>query len=370
MTEREACIVLNLIPGIGIARYRALVAAAGSAAAALELSHAELVRLHGFGEQLAQSVAEWRTSVDLAEELEACEAAGVRIITYACDDFPESLRCLDDPPLCLYVRGELPDFTGRTVSIVGSRRMSAYGRRMTETLTQDAVAAGWVVVSGLAFGIDSVAHRTALDAGGITVGVLGSGLGRIHPQEHVPLARAMVDSGGALVSEYPLNFPVNRRSLPRRNRIISALADAVIVVEAGVDSGALITARAANDQGKSIFAVPGQADNPQAMGCNRLIKLGEAALIETFNDVLVEMGFVSGHSNPEPGSAQGRVVVDLFASPEEQNVCRLLAAEGQQRFDLLAGKTGMAAGSLTAVLMKMEMEARVLQLPGKVYALR
>ncbi len=369
MTEREACIILNLISGIGHARYQALAAACGSGAAALEASMAELAGIRGFSDILAQAVAEWRISTDWEAELRLAEQAGVRVITLADEDYPAYLREIHDPPLCLYVRGTLPDFTGRSVAIVGSRRMSAYGRRMTEAVTAQAVAAGWIVVSGLAFGVDAVSHETALRAGGLTVAVLGSGLGRVHPQEHVPLARDIVASGGALLSEYPMGFQVNRRSLPRRNRIVSALSTAVLVVEAGVDSGALITAKSGLEQGKDIFAVPGQADNPQAAGCNRLIKEG-AKLTESFADVVQDLEFGRGYTEPDPEQARG-VTPDLFGmTPEEQKVCAVLKLEGQQRFDALVNLTQLDAGALLGALMKLDMAGHVLALPGKIYALK
>ena len=172
---------------------------------------------------------------------------------------------------------------------------------MAKQFAADAVMADWIVVSGLAFGVDASAHKAALANNGITVGVLGGGLLRIHPQEHVPLAAAIVKNNGALISEYPMNFPVSRQSFPRRNRIVAALSQATVVIEAGVESGALITARMALEQGKAVFALPGRVDEPQAAGCNMLIRDCGAKLVTAFQDVLSDFDFLPG-MKPQSGS--------------------------------------------------------------------
>lgn len=384
MTDREACIILNMLPGVGHARLEALLERFERPAAILDQTQEELEAVKNIPAKLAEKIVNWKTEVDLENELQLAERAGVAIITRFEDGYPPILKEIYDPPICLYVRGQLPDFSSSTVAVVGSRRMSVYGRKMARHLAEAAAYAGWKVVSGLAYGIDAVAHQATLDANGITVAVLGGGLARIHPQEHVPLARAICEKGGALISEYAMRYPVSRQSFPRRNRIISGLSQAVLVVEAGLNSGALLTANIALEQGRSVFAVPGEADNPQAKGCHSLIKTG-AKLTETFDDVIEDFEFQPGFGTAREVPAEylddesgEPVVADLFEAadrpplpelpPEETKVVTMLS-DGGKTVDQLAVATGLAPGRLLAMMMRLEIKKLVKQLPGQVFTL-
>ena len=301
--------------------------------------------------------------------------AGVRIYTIEDGDYPEQLRQLADPPLVLYVRGNLPDFSRSSAAIVGSRRLSAYGDRMARQFAADAVLANWKVVSGLAYGVDASAHKATLEAGGLTVAVLGGGLSRIHPQEHVPLAAAIVKNGGALISEFPMDFPVSRQSFPRRNRIVAALCQATIVIEAGLESGALITARQALEQGKAVFALPGRVDEPQAIGCNMLIRDCGAKLVTSFQDVLSEFDFLPGMAPMEmPDMTAGAMPTaaeapQLFNELEEQ-ICRDLQVNGPATLDLLSTRLAIAPGLIAGTLMALEIRDVVNKSNSNVYALK
>ncbi|MFA6100558.1 MAG: DNA-processing protein DprA [Victivallaceae bacterium] len=379
MNDREACIILNMVSGIGSARMQALLNRFETPANIFAQSSASIAGVKGIGQELAEKIANWRSGIDLCGELEMAEKGGAKIITVVDREYPAILREIYDPPICLYVRGTLPDFSSNTLAVVGSRRMTAYGRKMAAHLTEAAVYAGWKIISGLAYGVDAVAHQVAVDLKGITVAVLGGGLARVHPQDHVPLARRIVENNGALISEYPMRFPVSRQSFPRRNRIVSGLSRAVLVVEAGVDSGALITAATALEQGRSVFAVPGMADNPQARGCHKLIKEG-AKLTEDFEDILQDFEFLPGFGGvkeqpreylDESGEDDAAIPVPDTSgmSEEEQKIIRALALESKS-FDALSSETGIAAGTLLGALMKMEIKKQVLQTPGKIYSLR
>ncbi len=371
MLDREACIVLNLIPGIGFVKYTALSETFGSPAGVCGRSAEELRRVPGIGALLADKVANFDWQGELERECELAEKAGVRIITLFDEAYPDILRHLYDPPLCLYVRGRLPVLPDTAVAVVGSRRMSRYGERMTQAITREAVEAGFSVISGLAFGVDTVAHSTTVEAGGTTVAVLGGGLMRLHPQENVPLARRIVETGGAIVSEFPLRFPVSRTSFPRRNRIVAGMARATIVTEAGVDSGALITARLALENGRDVFAVPGHADNPQAQGCHLLIKECGAGLIENFSDVLngIGIGFLPGLA-PGESAGEGQVAYnpasDSDLPPDAAKVYGILDREGAG-FDDLVEATGYDAGTLLSILMRLEMKMLVEHGADQVY---
>ena len=362
MTDREACIVFNLIPGIGFVKFTALSDKFGSPAAVFGKSVDELRRVPGIGAELSERIGGFDCEKELQSETEFAERAGVRIITLFDDAYPEVLRQLPDPPLCLYVRGRLPAFPERAVAVVGSRRMSAYGERMTKSIASDAAAAGFTVVSGLAYGIDTAAHRAVVEAGGVTVAVLGGGLANVHPRENIPLARDIISCGGAVISEFPLNFPVSRTSFPRRNRIVAGLCRGTIVVEAGIDSGALITARLALDFSRDVFAVPGRADNPQSHGCHRLIREG-ATLIESFDDVLSDFGsgLLPGFQNlpSETGDVPSPGVYDPASAsglpPDQQRVLELLE-QGELSLDELRERAGIETGALLSALMRLELK--------------
>ncbi len=375
VTDRDACIILNMLPGIGSARLDALLQRFGSPSAILEQPVSELEQVKNIPAKLAEKIAAWHKEVDLEKELSFTEKAGVKIITRYEDDFPAPLNQIFDPPICLYVRGHLPDCSSNSVAVVGSRRMSIYGRKMARHLSEAAAYAGWKVISGLAYGVDAEAHQATLDAGGITVAVLGGGLARIHPQDHTTLAREICERGGALVSEYPMNFPVSRQSFPRRNRIISGLSQAVLVVEAGLNSGAMLTANIALEQGRSVFAVPGQADNPQAQGCHQLIKNG-AKLTETFDDVMEDFEFLPGFGSVREEEQAYTPDLDLeiknipFEGLEdnEQLIVQTLA-DGEKSLDQLSGRTGIQTGKLLSLMMKLEIRKLVKQLPGQLFSL-
>ena len=372
MTDREAYIVLNMISGVGTARFKALVENFGSPSRIFAENAESISRIKGISRELAEKIISWEKDIDLGDEIDFAEKSGTRIITLADAEYPEILKGIYDPPLCLYVRGKLPDFTYNSLAVVGSRRATIYGRKMAKHLTEAAVLAGWKIISGLAFGIDAVAHQAAIDAGGITVAVLGGGLARIHPQEHVPLARDVIESGGALISEFPMKFPVNRQSFPRRNRIVSGLSEAVLIVEAGLKSGALITAELAMEQGKDIFAVPGHADNPQAKGCHKLIKQG-AKLTEDFNDILDDCeclpGFDLREEVREKPAEPVKPAKPANLSDEEHQIIQLLEDEAKS-FDYIAQETAMQVASLNGLLTKMAMKMIIIQHPGKIYSLR
>lgn len=373
MDRETAYLVLNLVPGIGPLRLRQLLAAFDTPERVLETPQRALAEVPGMGQKLAELVSHWHDHVDLEKERQLIERGGVRIVTLEDPHYPPLLREIHDPPLCLYVRGDpaVLDRTRGSVAIVGSRRTTRYGVRMAENLARAAAFAGCPVVSGLARGIDTVAHQTVVDAGGCTIAVLGSGLGRIYPQENVELARAIVEQDGVLVSEFPMFYRPDKRSFPMRNRIISGMTRGTIVVEAGHRSGSLITATLAAEQGRQVFAVPGPADAPQSRGCNALIREG-ASLIETFEDVLADFS-----PDIEPGGspfgeraakAHGEIppvrALDLNLSELELRILTFLD-DGECTIDALIASLGEPASAVLSTLMALEIRHLVRQLPGR-----
>ena len=375
MTNQEAYVVLNMVSGVGTARFKALIEEFGEPRKIFEADASRVAVTRGISQALAEKIVDWEKDIDLGAELDFANKGGAQIITLDDDEYPRLLKEIYDPPLCLYVRGRLPDLGYNSIAVIGSRRATIYGRKMAKHITEAAVLANWKTVSGLAFGIDAIAHQATVDAGGITVAVLGGGLSRIHPQEHVPLARSIIDSGGAVISEFPMKFPVSRQSFPRRNRIVSGLSQAVLVVEAGLKSGALITANLAMDQGKDVYAVPGHVDNPQAKGCHQLIKQG-AKLTEDFNDILDDCDFLPGfgaeevrEDNTDTFADTGHISIADNLDDNEVQIVKLLKGEPKS-FDYLTETTGIPVASLNGLLTKMAMKMIIVQHPGKIYSLQ
>ena len=366
MTGQEACIILNMLSGIGPARMEALLAFCGGPEEIFRASAADLASVQGISQAMAERIVNWEKHVDLTRELDLAERGGVHIITRSDEEYPSLLSQIHDAPICLYIRGKLPEnLSNRSLAVVGTRNVTSYGQRMARHLAESAAYSGFTVVSGLAYGVDAIAHRAALDAGGESVSVLGGGLARIQPQEHVPLAREIA-AHGAVISEFPMEFSPTRHSFPMRNRIISGLCRATLVVEAGLNSGSLITASFALEQGRTVFAVPGQADNPQAAGCNRLIRQS-AILTETFDDILEEFDFLPGFGHGEHLVQEESAAADFFSdsdggdgsiSSEAAKILEFLQQD-EATVDEISAALDLPASEITASLIGLELLHRV-----------
>ena len=385
MNDHDGCIILNMLNGIGGSRANALIEFCGSVSAIFEADAATLSRVRGISAELANRILRWRESVDFDRELEIAKNGGVNILCRTDDEYPESLRELRDAPLCMYVRGELPaEMAVRSISIVGTRNASNYGARMARHLSEDAAYGGWTTVSGLAIGIDTIVHQATVDAGGKTVAVLGGGLAKLHPVENLDLARAIIRTGGAVISEFPMTTAPTRHTFPMRNRIIAGLTCGTLVIEAGVNSGSLITAAQALEQGRHVFAVPGEADNPSAAGCNTLIKQG-ARLVMNFDDILDEFDFLPGfrptklrESPMNPFGAKEKEQDnaakagpddsedDMF-SGDETAIMNILA-HGPANVDVISEETGIPPSTVISTMISLEILHRVRKNPDGTYS--
>jgi len=283
MDDKKYWVGFNLIKGIGAVRMQGLVAYFGDLGSAWKAAPNELAEA-GLGLKLIERVIQARDGVDLDQVWETIGKQGIKILTWQDETYPQRLKEIDQPPPVLYIRGEyLPDDLF-AVAIVGTRRVTPYGRQITGELASFLAANGITVISGLARGVDAIAHQTALKAGGRTIAVLGSGVNKIYPPEHRALAEQMMERG-AILSDYAPGTPPDASNFPPRNRIISGLSLAVVVVEAGETSGALITAEFAAEQGREVFAVPGSILAPQSKGTNKLIQNGALPLLSV-NDLM------------------------------------------------------------------------------------
>jgi len=283
------CLRLHLADGVGPIRFVRILKHFGSIDAALSASSTALSKVDGIGEVSATKIARSRDETAIDGEIDLASVHGVRIVCLLDPEYPPALRTIADPPPCLYVRGTLEAADAVALAIVGARQCTRYGSEQAERFAALAVRAGLTVVSGLARGIDTAAHRGALSANGRTFAVLGCGLSHLYPPDARDLADRVAASG-ALLSELAMDSPPDEKNFPRRNRIIAGLSLGTLVVEATFRSGAMITAGLASDYNREVFAVPGRVDTPQADGCNRLIQRGEAKLATHIGDILSELG--------------------------------------------------------------------------------
>jgi DNA processing protein len=359
--ELRDLLALHLLPGLGPVRTAALLERFGSAGAVLHAAAAQLRAVPHIGEKLSEELPRAVATVDVDAELALIGRHGVHLRALGTPDYPPALSQIPDPPHLLYVRGTLLPADAKAVALVGSRRFTGYGRRVAERLATDLARAGYTIVSGLARGIDGIAHRAALKAGGRTLAVMAGGLSRIYPPEHAELANE-VAAAGALVSEAPMAQDPLAGMFPARNRIISGLSRGVVIIEAADRSGALITARHAAEQGRTAFAVPGPVDAATSAGANGLIREG-AVLVRGAEDVIEELEGVRAPSAP----------VASAPPPEMDEVQRRLwefLGEGARHLDEMAQRLSLPVPQLSRALMAMEIKKLVRRLPGNRYERR
>jgi len=347
-----------LLPGAG-KKIRLIAGHFGSPRTAWEASAEALRRVPGVAEDVVAGLVRRRAEIDLDRELKKLGLMGVSFVCCGDPGYPESLRAIFDPPPALFVRGELVAQDAFAVAVVGTRRPSYYGVAVAEKIGRDLAVAGVTVVSGMARGIDTAAHRGALKAGGRTVAVLGCGPDVVYPRENRKLMEQIMATG-AVVSEFPPGTTPDAWHFPVRNRVISGLAKGVVVVEAAEKSGALITADFALEQGREVMAVPGNVTSPSSKGSHWLIKQG-AALVESAEDVLDELGIEEIFPVRE-ASVRGTVKL----SNEEEVVYRMLSLEPVS-MDFLIQQSGISPQEVAAALMFLEVKGMVKQLPGKFY---
>jgi DNA processing protein len=361
--ERLAMLRLYLTPGIGPRLHAALVEHFGSARAAVEAPASALVEAPGVGRETARRIRDGLADADPQAETDRAEAAGVRIVLCGEADYPPGLGYLSAAPPVLYVKGTLQPEDAQAVTLVGTRRCSLYGSDQSERLAGGLARAGYTIVSGLARGIDSAAHRGALAAGGRTLAVLGNGLGTVYPPENVRLAEAVVERG-ALLSEFPMATGPSAENFPRRNRILAALALGTVVVEAGRRSGALITARFATELGKEVFAVPNRVDAPGAAGVHALLRDG-AKLVESVSDILDEFPDLAVAPGAAEGDAPHEATLALKANVSAEEARLLEVLDGEPAgVDALAVGSGLDAARVSGALTLLELKGLVRALPG------
>jgi len=348
----------NLVSGIGSKRLRALLHAFGDVKAAWNASEEELMAI-GLDQRSIRNLLDARARLDLDAELAKAEAANVRVLVWDDPDYPSNLKRIDSAPPLLYLRGELRPEDEWAVAVVGTRRATDYDKEVTRKLVTELARAGVTVVSGLARGVDAAAHRAALDEGGRTIAVLGNGLDRVYPPEHLDLARAIVEQG-ALISEQPLGMRPDARNFPARNRIISGLSLGVLVVACPWNSGAIITARQALEQGREVFAIPGGILSRNSEGPNRLLKEGATPVTEA-NDILEALNLTRAAQYMDAR-------LTLPEDPLEAQLLDLLSAE-PRHVDEIRREAGLPVNQVSSALAMMELKGMVRSVGGMKYVL-
>ena len=359
--EIEALIALSLVPGIGSTRNRILVNHFGSARNVFSASHDELARVAGVGVQTARAIRSFEDFERVSYQVECAEAVGARLVTYWSAEYPDVLRSIFDPPAFLWVRGSLGSLENPSLAIVGTRKPSLYGKRVTSFFAKELVGLGFTIVSGLAYGVDTVAHEATIDAKGSTIAVLGSGVDRIYPSVNKKLARRIMEKG-AIISEFPMQAKPDAANFPRRNRIISGLTLGTLVTEAYEQGGALITARMAVEQNRDVFAVPGSIFNDSSRGVLSLLQQGYGKLVYKVQDIVEDLGV---HWQGRLPAAEGRD--NTTAEPLnhiENKLYEILTHEPMQ-INTICNKSGLDPSTVLVYLLSLEFKGLIFQMAGK-----
>ena len=353
---RQYWVAFSLVRGIGAVRFQAILNYFGDPQIAWG-APTEALRDAGLSDKIIENLVSTRDQVDLDKIWDQIEATGISVLIQQDENYPKRLKELDQPPPLIYTQGEIIPDDEWSVAIVGTRRVTAYGRQVAEDIAGSLARNGLTIISGLARGVDSIAHQAALNAGGRTIAVLGSGLDRIYPPENRRLAE-QIKASGVLISEYSPSTPPEASNFPQRNRLISGLSLAVIVVEAGIKSGALITANFAADQGREVFAVPGNITSPGSMGTNRLISNGAHPMLGADQVLeILELGLVAEHRSARVALPSDALEAQLFET---------LGGE-PLHIDEITNRTEIPVEKVTATLALMELKGMVRQVGGMQY---
>jgi DNA processing protein len=362
-TDLARWVALSRVQGLGCVSFKKLAGHFGDPTEALSASTAALAEIQGLDQSVIDGLRNFSAWDEAEKEIIRAEKAAVKIVPFTDSSYPARLRMIPDPPSLLYLKGEIRRDDEKAVAVVGSRSTSDYGRRVARDLCRGLASLGFTVVSGMARGIDGTAHETSLNAGGRTIAVLGSGVDRVYPAEHDKLYRR-ISENGAVISEFPMGTRPLAFNFPARNRLISGLSLGVVVVEATEKSGSLITAALALEQGREVFAVPGEVGASRSRGAHRLIRQG-AKLVETVDDIMEEIApqllVRSGKTLSAPRRTLPQNLGDEF-----QRIFGLFQ-ERPLQIDEVIESSGCSASRVSEILLELELQGYIKQLPGKKY---
>lgn len=359
MHELYYWIALRLICGIGNVSFKNLINHFGTPEKIFQAGPDELAKIEGVNSKAVEAVINFKPNSLIDAELDLIESKAIKVITLNSADYPENLKNIYDPPPFLYVKGEIKSRDSSAIAVVGSRNASEYGISVTEEISRYLASSGITIISGMARGIDSHAHQAALAGGGRTIAVLGSGVDVVYPSENRRLYN-MIAERGAVVSEYPMGTEPHGYNFPARNRIISGLSLGILVAEASPKSGSLITARLALEQGRDVFAVPGNIYSFKRQGTNNLLRSG-AKLVESARDIIEELQFKVDAYKPAATHANDAI---RSMSTEAQKIYELINKEPVQ-IDKIIIASGLSSGRISSILLDLELNSFIKQLPGK-----
>ena len=357
-------VALSLIPGIGNVIGKQLISYCGSVEQVFRSNRKQLLRIPGIGEKTAESVLKKETLKDAEEIINICDKEGIDVLFYTNPEYPNRLKHVLDSPLVIYHKGTADLNFKKAIAIVGTRSITRYGKDVIEQMVHDLKPYNPQVISGLAYGVDVHAHITALKNGLSTIGVLGGGIGKLYPVVHKKIAEQMLSQGG-LISEYTYNTIPEAHHFPERNRIIAALSDAVIVIEAARKGGALITAEYANSYNREVFAIPGNLGHPYSQGCNHLIKIHKAHILTSVKDIEYIMNWDIFENT------QNRIFPELDDLSEEEVIVIQTFMENNKELiiDDLSWKSQIPLNKLASILLSLEFKGLIKNLPGKKFKL-
>lgn len=360
MDDLNALVALSAIPYLGSIKIKLLLQRFGSAAKALEAEPYDIAELPGFGPKILTNWKEWRLNQAWQKDVELAHRLKVKIIPFTSSDYPKRLLEIPDHPVILYVLGEVQPCDLQGIAVIGTRQASLYGLEMAEKFGHELAAKGMTVVSGLARGIDTAAHRGALRRGR-TIAVIGSGLADIYPAENASLAREIA-AKGALISEFPMTTPPDRQNFPQRNRIVSGMTLGTLLIEAPIKSGAMITMEKGLSQGRKLFALPGRVDNENFQGNHRLIKLGQAQLVENVGDLL------DSFQNLFTVKSTASVIdaKQIILEKEEEEFLGHLPNE-EISMEAIEHLTKLPVRKISVMLMSLILKRAIKEYPGRLY---
>jgi len=356
-------IALTQVNGIGPVQAKQLIELFGNAADIFNATKKALAAVEGFGEIKASAIKNFREFKAIEEEIAFCEKHHINILFLTDADYPKRLLHCYDAPTILYYRGTADLNTARIISIVGTRQNSEYGKQITEQIVRDLKDQNVLIVSGMAFGIDAIAHKAALQNGLDTVGVLAHGLDTIYPAQHTMLAKEMLQNGG-LLTEFPRLTSPDKHNFPRRNRIVAGMADGTIAIETALKGGSMITAELTYNYNRDLFAVPGRVTDAKSMGCNKLIQQNKAAIFTTSEQMMEVLGW---QQKKITSKKQKELFIDL--TKEEQTIVVILQSKETVHIDEIYLKSGLSSSSVAAAMLNMELQNVLASMPGKMYRL-
>ncbi len=355
-----------MVPNIGPVQAKILL----QHCEAEEIFHAKksfLEKIEGIGPVRAESIKQFHDFYLAEEEIKYIEKYNIRALFLSDEAYPKRLLNCYDPPTLLFFKGEADLNTSRILSVIGTRSHTEYGRQQTELIIRNWQAARVTIVSGLAYGVDALAHKAALRNELPTIGVLAHGLDQVYPPEHSGLAKDMIKNGGGILSEFRCNVKPDKHNFPSRNRIVAGMADATVVIETGTKGGSMITAELANNYNKDVFALPGKLSDSKSTGCNHLIKTNKAALLTDAQELIELLGWGEKTSKKTERNYQRELFIEL--SPEEKIITEILNMNGILHIDEINLRSGLSSSVVAGALLNLELQSVVLSLPGKQYQL-